>query len=54
MSGFDAISYIIGEKSGYGKGYEDGEEQGSGEVVITGSITCTDPNNDGNVIITEG
>lgn len=62
MNEFDAVSYIIGNKSGYGNGYdagydagyEEGEAQGAGEIIITGSITCTDANHDGNIIITEG
>lgn len=57
-TGFDQEAYVMGQKSGYRKGYEEGyeegEAQGAGEVVITGSITCTDPDNDGNIIITEG
>ena len=32
--------------------YEMGKIKGKGEVVIEGNITCTDPNNDGNIIIT--
>ena len=59
MSEFDAVSYIIGNKSGYGNGYDVGydagyEEGASGShIEITGSVTCTDPNSDGNVVITE-
>ena len=41
MEGFDMISYIMGLGDG------------KSDVVIEGSVTCTDPNSDGNVIITE-
>lgn len=63
---FDTASYIMGNKGGYTKGYdaghdagyaegyEQGEEDGASVVVIEGGITCTDANNDGNVVITEG
>lgn len=43
--GLDAVSYIIG----YTKGVADGTTN----VVLEGGITCTDPNSDGNVVITE-
>ena len=49
---FDIVSYIIGEKGGYGKGYEQGLEDGSGDIVIESGITCTDDGN-GNITITE-
>ena len=67
---FDTVSYIMGNKGGYTKGYdaghdagytegysegyEQGEEDGASVVIIEGGITCTDANNDGNVVITEG
>lgn len=38
---FDLVSYLMGKKDS------------TGEVVIEGGITCTDPNNDGNVAIEE-
>lgn len=44
MSEFDVISYILGLV----KGKVDGE----GNVTFEGNVTCTDPNNDGNIIIT--
>ena len=52
---FDVISYILGNKSGYGNGYDGGYEEGASgsHIEITGSITCTDVGN-GNIVITEG
>lgn len=38
---FDLVSYLMGKKNG------------TGDVVIEGGVTCTDPNNDGNVVIEE-
>ena len=38
---FDLASYLMGQTDG------------KGEVIIEGSVTCTDPNNDGNVVIEE-
>ena len=49
---FDAVSYIIGNKKGYGDGYEQGVIDGASDIVLTGSITCTDDGN-GNITITE-
>lgn len=49
---FDTVSYIMGKKSGYGKGYEEGEEAAKGVVVIESGISCID-DGDGNIIITE-
>lgn len=40
---FDIISYILGLEKG----------RGEGNVVIEGSVTCTDDGN-GNITITEG
>ena len=42
---FDMVSYIMG--------HTDGVIDGTGDVIIEGGITCTDPNSDGNVVITE-
>lgn len=39
---FDNESFIMG--------YENGKNR---SVVITGDITCTDANSDGNIVITE-
>ena len=47
---FDMTAYLMGKKNGYAKG----EEEGKSNVVIEGAVTCTDPNSDGNVVITEG
>lgn len=41
MEEFDMIAYIMGM----------GDRS---NVVIEGNVTCTDPNSDGNVVITEG
>ena len=41
MNEFDVVAYVMGKKDG------------KGNVVIDGSISCADPNNDGNVVITE-
>lgn len=50
---FDTISYILGNKNGYGKGYASGYEDGerdAGEIItIQGSLFATD---DGNGLIT--
>ena len=43
---FDVASYIMG----HAKGEADGQQN----IVIEGNINCADPNNDGNVVITEG
>lgn len=45
----DIESYVMGKTKGYSKGYEDGQ----GIVIIESGITCTDADNDGNVVITE-
>lgn len=42
---FDMTSYLMG--------YKKGEVEGASEVIIEGGVTCTDPNNDGNVVIEE-
>lgn len=42
----DLISYIFG--------YKKGRKDGASDVVIAGdTYTYTDPNNDGNIVITE-
>lgn len=41
MEGFDMVAYIMGL-----------DNSGS-KVIIEGNVTCTDPNSDGNVVITE-
>lgn len=40
----DIVSYILGLIKG--------KSIGASHVIIEGNITCTDPDNDGNVIIT--
>lgn len=42
----DIVSYILGLIAGKKKGEEN--------VVISGSLTVTDPNSDGNIVISEG
>lgn len=42
---FDTTSYILGHAKG--------KADATGTVIVEGGITCSDPNNDGNVIITE-
>lgn len=38
------VDYIMG----HAKGKVDGE----GNITFEGNVTCTDPNNDGNIVIT--
>lgn len=42
---FDTTSYILGHAKG--------KEESEGAVIIEGGITCSDPDDDGNIIITE-
>lgn len=44
----DIVSYLMGNKNGYEKGYEEGGEN----VVIEGSLYATDDGN-GNITLTE-
>lgn len=46
---FDTVSYILGNKSGYNKGYEEGERDAGEVIVLQGSLFATD---DGNGLIT--
>lgn len=46
---FDAVSYIMGNKSGYNAGYEDGERDAGEIIVLQGSLLASD---DGNGLIT--
>lgn len=50
MEGMEKMSF---DMNSYIMGYENGSSDGEGNVVIEGGITCTDANNDGNIVITE-